>query len=119
MSDLPKYYRLNKYGVEVQGTVILKEPEQHQRIEVQYEVNNNKLKAGGGAGDFDKDFSSVKLQEKVPVYYNPEYPEESCLGNPSKHLDSSLIEICVISFIPFLLFISYILKKISSEKTAT
>ena len=110
LTYLPKYYRLNRYGVETQGKVISKEKENHQFIRVEYEVNNRKFETVGNAEDFGKVFFTVKLHEDVPVYYNPDAPEESCLGKPNSQLKESIMGVCFISLTPIFLYIIFIIK---------
>lgn len=109
--NLPKHYRLNKYGIETWGTIISKEKENHQYMRVEYEVDNRKFDSGGHAEDVDKNFDSVQLKEEVIVYYDPRDPQIAVLGNPAKNLKSSISGICFVSIIPILFFLSYRLKK--------
>jgi len=115
LSYLPKYYRLNHFGVQTQGTVISKEKENHQFIGVEYEVDNNKFKVKGNAEDFGKVFFTVNLNEKVPVTYNPYAPEESCLGNPEQQLNESIIGTCFVSTFPIIVFLVYLIRKKISQ----
>lgn len=111
LTFLPTYYRLSKYGIETLGTVISKEENNHQYIRVEYKIDNNKFITGGHAGDFGKSFFTVKLNEKVPVYYNPDEPEESCLGKPDSHLNRSIKGTCFVSTFPIIILIIHLIRK--------
>ena len=101
---------MTKNAVETEGIITAKERENHQYIQVEYKVGNRIYKTGGRVGSIDKEFDAVQINERVLVYYDSLAPEDALLGNPNKHFESSVIETCVASFIPILLFVFYKLK---------
>lgn len=111
LSDLPENYRLNQYGIETRGTVVSKDEKNHRYIEVKFKANYQDFTAGGRAEHFGKTFFTVKLGEEVPVFYNPEFAEESCLGNPNQHFNSSLVATCFVTTFPAFFFIVSVVRR--------
>ena len=112
--SFPKYYRLSRFGVETQGTVTAKERENHQNIRFEYKVGNQLFKSVGHAEDIGKIFETVRINEKVSVFYDPSAPEKATLGNPTKQLESSYRGIIFVGLAPSVFFLFYKLKKKSS-----
>ncbi len=109
LSRLPEHYRLSKRGIESQGIVVSKKS--HNYIEIEYKVDDRTYETGGHAEDIGKIYDLVNLGEKVTIYFDPLNAETASLGNPARHLQSSLIETCVVSTFPILGFFIYLIKK--------
>src|ERR1044072_589904 len=89
--DVPKFLRLTRHAQIVDGTVILKERENHMSVWCEYKVDGQMFKSAGRAGDVGKTFEAIQIGEIVPVYYDPMNPAASTIGNPERYLQSSLV----------------------------
>lgn len=109
--SFPKYYRLSRYGVETHGTVTAKERENHQNIQVEYQVGDKLFKTSGHAEDIGKIFGTVQINEEVSVFYDPSDPKSATLGNPNKQLNSSYRGMIFVGLTPIIFFLGYEIKK--------
>lgn len=87
------FYKLSHRGVATQGTVSRLEPENHRTVYYEYEVGERSYSSAdqGGAGAGIPDFERLTVGDAVQVYYLPEQPSVSCLGNPHSLLANELI----------------------------
>ncbi len=100
--DVPKYYRLTRYGVPAEGSITDLQPRNHRSVIYQYQTERSAYNGGGHAGDIEADFDQLRLGQKVTVFYDPDKQEVSCLGDPSRHLRSNLTGVALITTCPTL-----------------
>jgi hypothetical protein len=86
--DGVKYLRLAKLSRETRGSVISKEPDNHFFIRYSYQVDGQAYQGIGSAGRGNPSFEDLNLGDPVRVYYDPENPNSSLLGNPSQQFAS-------------------------------
>lgn len=81
--NLPKYEKLAAKGIKAENAfVTAKEQENHQFIRYKYNVNSEFYEGIGSAGNGNPRFSEIENGDKVLVFYDPDSPEISILGNP-------------------------------------
>jgi hypothetical protein len=91
------FYRLSHDGVLTQGTVIGLEPENHNTVRYTYKVN------GQTYARADQGFSGFAVDQTVPVYYLPQQPDVSSVGDPDSLLTNELFPL-VLATVTFPLF---------------
>ncbi len=99
--NVPLLYRLTRRGVTTCGTVTGFEPNNHRTVHYSYQVND-KIYSGaqeGGVGG-ETSASSNHCGGNV-VFYLPERPDVSCIGDPAPMLKNEIIPIALaMLFIP-------------------
>jgi hypothetical protein len=98
-----------KNGEGVWGRVTSKEPENHATVRYSYVVNDKEYVGAGHAGDENPEFDKIQIGDRVVVYYDPDNPAESILGNPWDDLGAQntgiLFLTIVFPIIPMLLIL--------------
>lgn len=80
--DWQKWSSLAKYGIETKGKVVKKEPDNHRFIQYSYSVDQQTFSGLGSAGDPNPEFDQLNVGDTITVFFNPDNPKESFLGNP-------------------------------------
>lgn len=111
LTEYPKYKRLADYGVQTTGTVTGKEPENHQTVRYIYRVAENKYRGGGMAGGINSRFESLQAGDKVVVFYDPQKPQVSFLGDPKEQISACIIPIAMLTLFPTLAMVARKIKK--------
>jgi hypothetical protein len=88
--DILEYRRLASHGMNIQGVVTAKEPENHQFIHYSYTVNQHSYTGTGNAERGNAEFERLNIGDKVKVYYDPNNPQTSFLGDPAEQLSSMI-----------------------------
>ena len=86
--DWQKWHELAKYGIETNGHVVRKEPDNHRFIQYSYTVDQQTYSGLGNAGEDSPEFDQLNVGDVVRVFYNPDNPKESILGNPESQARS-------------------------------
>ena len=104
--DWMTYYDLARRGIPTQARVTAKEPENHRFIRYSYSVDEGVYSGFGVAGNGNPDFDDISVGDSVTVYYEPDIPNVSFLGDPKYQLSSVTRGVIFITFtIPaFVLF---------------
>lgn len=92
-------------GVETQGRVIAKEPDNHEFIRFSYKVGLQAYTGLWGAGCGNPDFDSLKTNDSVLVTYDGTAPQSALLGNPRCWVRQDLPFILGVSIVVPLLII--------------
>ena len=106
--NLPGLYSLTRRGIETCGTLTAFESNNHRTVHYSYEVNG-KMYSGiqqGGAGERVTALSS--RCQGYEVFYLPEAPHISCIGDPLPMLWNEVITLflVILIFPPFALLAS-------------
>ncbi len=81
--NLKKYEILAENGKKAEmATVLLKEPTNHQFVNYTYQVHGIRYEGSGRAGNGNPEFEQLNSGDIVTVFYDPNSPEISILGNP-------------------------------------
>ena len=83
-----EHFRLAKRGTETKGSVISKEPNNHFFIRYSYKVGGQAYQGIGSAGRGNPRFEDLNVGDPVRVYYDPNNPTTSVLGDATQHLAS-------------------------------
>jgi len=93
--NMPRLRPLATKGIKTCGTVTSFEPNNHQEVHYSF-VANGKTYSGaqqGGRGDQRDAFPCAASPPGLIVYYLPESPEISCLGDPKSLRENEEISI--------------------------
>lgn len=82
------YYRLRNRGVLAEGVALGRKP--HDQIEYSFMVEGRVYTNVGIPGMGAPRFEEIAVGQRLPVYYLPQSPEVSCLGDPGKLLHNEL-----------------------------
>ena len=111
--NMPQLYPLERNGIPVCGTLTGFEPKNHQEAHYSYEVNG-KLYSGsqqGGTGDQHGALicrSDASGRNGYIVYYLPDDPGISCLGNPRALFENEAVFVSLgMLFVPALFLLAW------------
>jgi Protein of unknown function (DUF3592) len=88
--DLRTYANLKTSGIPAKGTVISKEPENHQVVRYSYQVAQQTYGGIGHGGNGNPSFDSLSVGDSLLIFYDPASPSVSCLGYPDHHFWSQV-----------------------------
>jgi len=94
--NIPSLYPLARRGVQTVGTVTGFEPNNHRTVHYAFEANG-KTFLGGQEGGVDGDATTTFA--KHAVFYLPENPYTSCIGDPKPMFWNEVITIALGMFI--------------------
>lgn len=87
--DWSHYRNLAKKAVKITGHVISKEPENHRFVRYSFDLDSRSYTGIGNAGGENHEFDQLRLNDPVVVYYDPDDPNNSFLGNPKRQFESA------------------------------
>jgi len=106
--NVPRLYPLMRRGVETSATITAFEPNNHRTVHYSFNVSG-KVYSGSQEGGVDGEATGVStISSKHPVFYLPDDPNISCIGDPAPMLKNEVIPICLamLIFPPTILLIS-------------
>jgi hypothetical protein len=86
--DWRRLDRLSGYDNVAEGRVTAKEPGNHQLVRYSYQAGQRAYSGSGNAGGVNPPFDRLNIGDRVTVFYNPQDPSESFLGDPKEHVSS-------------------------------
>lgn len=100
--NIPSLYPLARRGVKTVGTVTDFEPNNHRTVHYAFEADG---KAFSGSQEGGVDGGATTTSAKHAVFYLPENPNTSCIGDPKPMLWNEVITIGlgIFIFVPFAL----------------
>ena len=87
------FYRLKREGVRTTGIVTRLQAANHQSVYYSFEVSGRSYSSIGRAGFGNPEFCCLAVGQNVMVYYLPDEPFTSCLGNPQLLLDNEIMPV--------------------------
>jgi hypothetical protein len=115
--DVPKFYRLTRFGTPTNGEITDLEPLNHQSVVYRYVVANQSHVDRGHASDIGSKFDELSPGQQVAVFYDPQRPDVSCLGTPNGQLESVLILTAIVAACPTLFLLASELRRILKGTT--
>src|ERR1700690_130406 len=105
--NVPLLYRLARRGIETCGTVTGFEPNNHRTVHYSYRVND-KIYTGEQEGGVRTETSALPTNcGGNVVFYLPERPGVSCIGDPAPMLKNEIIPIVLaMLFVPAFFLLS-------------
>lgn len=89
------YRRLIARGVETKGTVVDLYPKNHRHVRYRYEVAGNSFQGIMSSWPPNPPMEQLSPGNDVVVYYDPERPHISALGDPKPIFDNETIYILI------------------------
>ena len=87
------FYRLKWEGVRTTGTVTRLQAANHQSVYYSFEASGRSYSSIGRAGFGNPEFCRLIVGQNVTVYYLPDDPFTSCLGNPQLLLENEIMPV--------------------------
>ena len=97
--EWPKYQKLSRDALKTVGRVVGKEPSNHNFVRYSFEVDHMLFAGIGNAGGENPSFDELKVGDSVIVYYDPEDPNRSFLGNPKSQATSATTGVIFIALV--------------------
>lgn len=88
-----RFRTLARGGIRVEGEVTKLEPQNHLSVSYSYQVGGTAFLGVGKSGYGNPDFHSLKVGDKVHVYYDPRNPAKSILGEPEYRLKNESVSV--------------------------
>jgi len=99
--NIPNLYPLTRRGVETAGTVTDFEPTKHRTVHYSFDVNGKSYSGSQQGGVEGQETSVFSISTRHAVFYLPDDPNVSCIGNPKPMLKNEIIPIVLaMLFIP-------------------
>ena len=96
--DWSQYRHLAQVAVKTVGRVNTKEPGNHNSIRYSFKVNGLFYHGIGRGGGENPTFDQLQTGSEVVVYYDPENPDSSFLGNPKEQAADVTTGVVFITF---------------------
>lgn len=113
----PAYYRMTKRGIRGTGTVVQLLPEIHNTVRYEYQVAGQKFEGQMQSWSPNPALEQLSVGQSLVIYYDPQHPEESVLGEPRRMLDNETISVALAAFgVPTIAVIGWALR--SSRRRA-
>lgn len=80
--DQEKIQYFKNHGIFTYGKVLSKQPDDRHTIVYTYPVDGFEFTAVGHAGQGNPEFEEIQSGQKIIVFYDPEEPSDSFLGDP-------------------------------------
>jgi hypothetical protein len=99
--NIPRLYSLVRNGLETTGTITDFEPNNHRTVDYSFDVKG-KTYSGSQQGGVEGEETSVSsISSRRAVFYLPDDPNVSCIGDPAPMLKNEIIPIVLtMLFIP-------------------
>src|SRR5437867_7932565 len=79
----PSYRRLAARGVTGQGEVVELLPKIHNTVRYKYQVRGQTFQGQMQSRQPNPSLDQLRVSQAVVIYYDPEHPEKSVLGDPT------------------------------------
>jgi hypothetical protein len=112
------YYRIAKNGVSGKGIVFQLLPQDHNGVRYNYKSDNKTFEGMRNSSPPNPPFNQLKKGQEVTVYFDPQHPEISLLGDPKSIFKDETIAVVIGGVVlPFLvlLFLFYGNRKITGK----
>jgi uncharacterized protein DUF3592 len=94
----PSYRRLAVRGVQVQAAVVELLPNAHNTVRYEYRVGQRVYEGQSQSRQPNPPLDKLRIGQVVTIYYDPEHPETSVLGDPTPILQNETISIALAAF---------------------
>jgi hypothetical protein len=119
--NLPTFHRLAEKGVSEKATIVELLPQIHNTVRYEYQVAGQTFQGRMGSRQPNPPSEQLGVGQSVVIYYDPEHPEVSVLGDPKLMFSSETAPVMLAALI-FPTFIVFVLawreyegKKVNSK----
>jgi hypothetical protein len=95
----PTYRRMAAQGVSGTATVVELLPKIHNTVRYQYEVGGQRFEGQMQSWQPNPPLEQLVVGQTVVIYYDPQRPEESVLGDPKPMLRNETISVLLAAFV--------------------
>ena len=100
------YYRIANNGVSEKATVFQLLPQNHNLVRYSYKFGDKTFEGMRGSSPPNPPFNQLKQGEEVTVYFDPQHPEISLLGEPKAIFKDETIAVATGGVVfPFLILL--------------
>ncbi|MBJ6726358.1 DUF3592 domain-containing protein [Geomesophilobacter sediminis] len=89
------YYRIANHGVSEKAIVLQLLPENHNLVRYSYKFGDKTFEGMRGSFPPNKSFNNLKVGEEVTIYFDPQHPETSLLGDPKAIFKDETIAVMI------------------------
>jgi hypothetical protein len=97
--DLPFFYRIRANGVRQQAIATKLTPEFHYTVYYRYQVDGANFEGRDHPWPPNPPLNEIKVGQSLVVYYDPQNPSRSVLGNPEPMLTNELAFVGVVALV--------------------
>ena len=97
--NLPTFYRLAERGVSEKATVVELFPQNHNTVRYEYKVAGQVLQRRMGSSQPNPPSGQLAIGQSVVIYYDPQHPEVSVLGDPKLMMRSEMVPVVLAAII--------------------
>jgi hypothetical protein len=95
----PGFYRMVARGIPAKGTVIELLPNMHNSVRYRYAVNDQIFEGQMQSWSPNPPLQQLTVGQSLVIYYDPEHPNESVLGDPKPMLKNETISVAAAAFV--------------------
>ena len=95
----PGYYRLVRAGVSGQASVVQLLPNIHETARYEYRVGGRVYEGQMQSWQPNPPLERLRVGQPVVIYYDPQRPAESVLGNPRPMLQNETISVALAAIV--------------------
>lgn len=111
--------RLSKVGIRTTGRIVELLPHQHQSVRYEFEAGGRRYVKLGGVSSIGKTPLNMSIGDIVPLYYRPDDPTVSWIGNPETSISPLRIKILgAFTFTAIVSLISLFFSLLPSKKNS-
>jgi hypothetical protein len=97
--NLSLFHGLMENGVRQQAIATKLTPEFHNTVCYEYQVNGTKFEGRDQSWNPNPPLTTIKVGQSLVIYYDPQNPSRSVLGNPGPMLTNELIAVGMITLV--------------------
>jgi hypothetical protein len=97
--NLPLFHRIRANGVRQQAIATKLTPEFHYTVCYEYQVDGAKFEGQDQSWPPNPPLNEIKVGQSLVVYYDPQNPSRSVLGNPEPRLMNELTSVGTVTLV--------------------
>jgi hypothetical protein len=97
--NLPTYHRLAEKGVSGSATIVELLPQFHNTVRYEYHVAGQTYQGRMGSRPPNPPSEQLGIGQSVVIYYDPEHPEVSVLGEPKAMFDGETFPVMLAALV--------------------
>ncbi len=95
----PAYQRMAKLGVSGQATAVELHPKVHNSVRYQYKVDGKMFYGQMQSWQPNLPLGQLHVGQPLVIYYDPQHPEHSVLGDPKAMLQNETISVALAAIV--------------------
>lgn len=95
----PAYHRLVEVGVSGQASVLELLPKIHNTVRYEYHVGGHMFEGQMQSWQPNPPLEQLRVGQPLVIYYDPQHPAQSVLGNPKPMLQNETISVALAAIV--------------------